>query len=229
MEITKGVHNVDEVNGNCYLLDQSDGWVLIDTGMPNNSKKILSYAEKNLHLAPKDIKTIIITHAHIDHIGSAAQLKSETGAKIASHADDADYISGKKKLDMPAKGMKLRFMLMRFIMPFFKAQPVQTDILLKDGDTIAGLQVLHTPGHTPGSICLIDPKRNVLFVGDLIRFMDGKIIGPPITMDAGQIDDSIKKLAKLDYDIMLSGHGQPLMPKASDKVRQFASGWKSDR
>jgi len=222
MEIVSGIHNVDGVNGNCYLISCGKDWALLDTGLPNNAKKILSYVD-GLKIKPSDIKTIIITHAHIDHIGNAATLKKITGAKIAVHQDDADFIAGRKKLVLPSSGIKLKFLLIRFLSPFFKAAPVQPDILLNDKDEIAGLKVIHTPGHTPGSICLLDSKRKVLFVGDLIRFMDGEILGPPITMDVEQVQKSIGKIAGLAFEIMLSGHGQPLRPKAAEKVQEYYS------
>ena len=90
-------------------------------------------------------------------------------------------------------------------------------------DNIAGLVCIHTPGHTPGSICLLEPSLNILFAGDTLRFDGVKIEGPPpqFTLDMGEAQYSIKKIATLDFDIMLSGHGIPLRPEASLKVRDF--------
>ena len=223
MEILPGIHQIDGVNCNCYLVKENNGWTLIDTGMPWSAKKILSYIS-SIGCQPADIKTIIITHCHIDHIGGLDAVRKATGAKVASHEADADFISGKKSLSMPA-GRKLswRFRIFRLLSPLMKAKPVVPDILLKDGDVIAGMKVLHTPGHTPGSICLYDEKRKVLFVGDLLRFMGGKVAGPPIILDGQQVRDSEERIAKLDFDIMLSGHGEPLLEKASEKVRAFVA------
>ena len=223
MEITSGIHSVDGVNCNCYFVKGDDGWTLIDTGMPNNAKKILSYASDVLKIQPSDIKTIIITHAHFDHTGSLAPLKKITGAKVAVHSEDADFVSGKRKLSIPQRGMSIQRVMIMLLSPMFKAAPVQPDIILNEGDMIGQLKVLHTPGHTPGSICLLHKNSSVLFVGDLIRFMNGNIVGPPITMDANQIKESIAKISKLDFDVMLSGHGQPLMHDAAKKVRDYSS------
>jgi len=221
MEILPGIHKVDGVNCNCYLVEgQKCGWTLIDTGMPGNAKKILSYMSGTLKCQPSDVKTIIITHGHIDHIGSLAAMKEATGAKVAAHEADADFIAGKKAMSM-GKNISWKFRFFRLLSPFMKAAPVQPDTLLKDNDDIAGMKVIHAPGHTPGSICLYDKRRKVLFVGDLLRFLGGKVTGPPITLDEGQVRESMGRVSKLKFNVMLSGHGEPLMPCADERVREF--------
>ena len=219
MEIIPGVHQVDGINGNCYII-VGDGLVLIDTGLPGNTKKILEYVHNTLGGIPSDIETIILTHYHLDHTGSAYEIWDITGAKVAIHADDADYVEGIKPMPVPGGLMGLLFRMFRF---FLKFKPVQPDILLHDKDQIAGLICIHTPGHTPGSICLYDPKFKLLFVGDTLRFYHGKLQGPPprFTPDMDRAVQSIKKIATLDFDILLSGHGVPLMPNASEKVQKF--------
>jgi|SRR5208283_512773 len=214
MEIMKGIHQVDGVNGNCYLVQRESGWVLIDTGMPGNADKIVKYLS-SINLKPSDITLIAITHCHIDHVGSLARLKQLSGAKVACHEDDADFISGKRQLQMP-KGVPFYF---RILLPLFKAKPVEPDILLKDGQMIGGFEVVHTPGHTPGSICLLDRNTKSLFVGDNLRFMDGQIKGPPIVMDAAPMKKSIARIAELEFETMYSGHGKPLTPGASKKIK----------
>jgi glyoxylase-like metal-dependent hydrolase (beta-lactamase superfamily II) len=106
---------------------------------------------------------------------------------------------------------------------FFKFTPVQPDIVLKENDRLGKLVVIHTPGHTLGSISLHDPERSVLFVGDAIRFVGGKISGPPerFTQDHEQALRSIGKISQMDFEVMLSGHGEPLKPEASKKVKEF--------
>ena len=226
MEILPNIHQIDGVNCNCYLVKGSDGFTLIDSGMPWSAKKILAYAG-SIQCQPSDIKTIIITHSHIDHIGGLDAVRKATGAKVAAHEADADFISGKKSMPVPTgRKLSLRFRIFRLLSPLMQAKPVVPDILLKDGDEIAGMEVLLTPGHTPGSICLYDKKRKVLFVGDLLRFMNGKVVGPPITLDEKQVRASEERIAKLDFGIMLSGHGAPLLAQASEKVKAFVEAQK---
>ncbi len=221
MEIVPGVHQVDGVNAHSFIVIGSDGASVIDAGLFGSVKKIIKYVEK-IGLKPSDIKTIVLTHPHIDHAGSLSSLKKATCAKVAIHKEDADYLSGKKKQEIKAKG--LRPMLLRLLMRFMAPKPVEPDILLTDGDRIGGLTVIHTPGHTPGSISLYDPDRKIIYVGDALRYVNGKIQGPPgFTPDPETAKRSIKKIADLDYEIMLGGHGDVLRPKASEKVREFYS------
>jgi len=218
MEIVPGIHQVDGVNGNCFIIVR-DELTLIDTGMPRNSAKIVKYIQDILKRKPSEIKTIVLTHFHIDHVGDASDLKKLSGAKVAIHEADADYVAGRKTQPAPRGGMG---MIVKVLMPlFFGSRPVEPDINLNDGDTIAGLTTIHTPGHTPGSICLFDPASKILFVGDLLKFDGINIKMGPLPLDTSEVQQSINKIAAIDFDIMLSGHGIPLRPDASVKVREF--------
>ena len=97
------------------------------------------------------------------------------------------------------------------------------DGLLKEGDEVSGLTVIHVPGHTPGSIALYDRARKVMFSGDTLRFVGGKLEGPSekFSADLAQARKSVEKLKPLDFDILLGGHGEPLKGGASAKVRML--------
>jgi glyoxylase-like metal-dependent hydrolase (beta-lactamase superfamily II) len=220
MEIVPGIHQIEGVNANCYILVR-DGLILIDTGLPRNSKKIMSYIQDTLKRTPSDLSTIILTHYHIDHTGNVYELKHLIGSRVAVHEADADFVSGRKPTPLPKGGLGL---LYRFLGIFFRSTFVEPDIRLKNGDTIAGLTCIHTPGHTPGSICLFDPVTKVLFSGDILRYDGEKISGAPsqFTMDMGEAQRSIKKIATFDFNILLCGHGIPLTSGAAEKVRIFA-------
>ncbi len=107
--------------------------------------------------------------------------------------------------------------------PLTKAKKVKVDLALKEGDAVAGLVVVHVPGHTPGSIALLDRSRKVLFTGDALTFRNGKVSPPPerFTVDQEAARRSIARIKSLDFESMLSGHGGPLTPTASAKVREF--------
>ena len=218
MEIVKGVFQVDGVNCNVYILENAGKLTLIDTGLPRSDKKIVKAVEA-IGRHPNDISTILITHFHVDHVGTLSKMKELTGAKVAVGDADAQIVAGKT---MAPKPKNLMFRALSGVM---QAKPVEPDIVLKEGDTVAGLQVISTPGHSNGSISLFDSERKVMFVGDAARFVDGKMQGPPesFTLDMAKAKESIKKLANYDFEVMLAGHGQPLMPEASKKLREFAS------
>jgi glyoxylase-like metal-dependent hydrolase (beta-lactamase superfamily II) len=188
--------------------------------MPGNSAKIVTYIQDILKRKPTDIKTIVLTHFHIDHVGDAGDLKKLSGAKVAIHEADADYVAGRKTPPAPKGVMGMIFKVL--IPLFFGSRPVEPDIMLNDGDIIAGLTAIHTPGHTPGSICLFDPASKILFAGDLLGFNGSKIEIGVSPLDTREVQQSINKIAAMDFAIMLSGHGIPMRPDASAKVREFA-------
>jgi glyoxylase-like metal-dependent hydrolase (beta-lactamase superfamily II) len=223
MEILEGVYRIDEASANMahsnvYLIVNGKELTVIDTGTPGNAKKIVDYIEKIGHKLD-EVTTIILTHFHMDHVGSAKELKELlNNAKIASHVEEADYISGKKPLPKPYN------ILFRAFSSFIKPTPVEVTIPLKDNDKIGTLRIIYTPGHTPGSIALLDEERKVLFAGDTLRYNGKKVSGAPeqFSLDANMAKQSIGKIAALDFEVMLPGHGEPLMPKASDAVKEFS-------
>jgi glyoxylase-like metal-dependent hydrolase (beta-lactamase superfamily II) len=219
MEIIEGIHWIKGVNGNCFLVVGSE-LTLIDTGLPRNTKKISDYISRELHREPSELKTIILTHYHIDHVGCARELKDRTGARVAAHPEDAGFIDGTKPTPGPKGGVRILFKLLS---PFMRAKKVKIDLLLNEGDIVAGLKIVRVPGHTPGSIALLDPARKVLFTGDALTFRDGRVTAPPgrFTMDPELARRSIMKIKTLDFDTMLGGHGEPLTPNASARVREF--------
>jgi glyoxylase-like metal-dependent hydrolase (beta-lactamase superfamily II) len=216
LKIVEGVHQVDGVNGNVYLVEDDAKLTLIDTGLPRSSGKIIKYI-KQLGYEPSSVSTIILTHFHIDHVGSAKKMQELTNAKIAVHEAEADVVAAKKSPPKPKK------LLVKALTSIIKVTPVEPGLLIKDGDKIGGLLVIGTPGHSDGSISLLDEKRKVMFVGDAVRFVDGKVEGPPegFTLDMARAKESIGRISTFDFDVMLSGHGEPLMHSASEKLKNY--------
>ena len=220
MEIIPGIHQVDGVKGNSYILVR-DGLTIIDTGLPGRGKKILAYIRERLHREPVEIRTIIITHFHLDHVGGVAALKKAApGAMVAVGTEDAGYVDG--TLPGPVHP-GLTGMLMRFYSFIMRPGHFSPDILLKDGDRIDGLLCLTIPGHTPGSIGLLDETTKAFFSGDIFRSDGSSVTGGPMqfTMDLAREHESRRKVAALDFDLLLPGHGVPLLPGASAKIRDF--------
>ena len=214
----KGVLYVDGSNANSYLVEESDSTLtLVDAGMQADGKRILEFITSKMNRKPSEVKTIAITHCHVDHTRGLAAIKAATGAKVAVHEADADFVSGKKRYPSPGGAMGFAFSMMS---PFFKLTPVEPDIMLKEGDTVGRLAVFHTPGHTPGSISLYDGQDRVLFVGDTARFMKGRLEGPPprFTQHMDQAKASIEMLSSLDFEVMLSGHGEPMRSPDAPKM-----------
>ena len=216
MRIVNGVNWVEGVDCNVYVVEHDGKLVIVDSGSPRNEQKILACVT-SLGYRPKDVTTIVLTHFHIDHAGSAKRLKELTGAKIAIHELDAPYISGKEEAP------KSKSMMFRFEHSIVKSGSVEPDVILKHNREVDGLIVVHMPGHSDGNIALYDPQHKVMFTGDSIRFMNGKILGPPehYTQDAERAKESLGRLTGYTFEIMLGGHGEPLRPEADKKVKAY--------
>ena len=217
MEIIPKIHQFNGMS-NCYLIEDEE-MMLIDTGNPSNSKRIMNYVKNNLNRDLNDIKTIVVTHHHFDHIGCLGELKKATGAKVAAHKDDSNYIADIEKAEEPLIS-KIFINLLKII---HRPKAVGVDVLLEENDKIGGYRVIHTPGHTPGSICLYNENNYVIFVGDNLKNEGDKIGGPPgiFTLNMKQANESIKKLENLDIDVIFTGHGKPITSKAKDKIIEY--------
>jgi glyoxylase-like metal-dependent hydrolase (beta-lactamase superfamily II) len=218
MEVAKGIHLIPGVRGaNSYLILSQDAAIIVDTGMPVNESRILDYT-KGLDIDPSSISTILLTHPDIDHSGSVAKLKELTNAKVAIHEADAPRLSGKKQLK-EVKGVL--GLVIKVMGVFVRFNPVKPDVLLKDSDKIDGVTIIHTPGHTDGSVSVYIPGE-ALLVGDALRTTEnGSLRLPPMTIDLEKAKESIRKISALSYACLLPGHGPPLKPDASTKVKQF--------
>ncbi len=221
MEVTPKVHLIPDVIANPYLIVDTDGLTLIDTGLPGSDKKILKYMSERGY-APKDLACIILTHADIDHVGGLAALKRVTGAHTYASAIEAEAIAK----GTPSRAIRPLSFGRRFVMSvvrrFFKPKPVQVDNILFDGQVLpvlGGLQVLATPGHTPGHISLYSPSTGVLFVGDSIVSRAGALVSslPANTWDAQKAAESVRRQSALSPRVVCSGHG-PVVTDAAGKM-----------
>jgi len=220
MELSPGIHRIEGVRGaNSFLVVADEGAAVIDTGLPGNEHRILEYLKK-VGVEQGELRYVVLTHADIDHSGSAAKLKGLTGAKVAVHEADAPRVAGEKKLK-EVKGAA--GLLMGVMGPFMRFTPVKPDLELKDSDKLLDLVVVHTPGHTDGSICLYLEKE-AIFVGDALRTDSaGKLGLSPgsFTVDMDQAKDSIRKISTLQYTLLLPGHGEPITKDAQSAMARF--------
>jgi glyoxylase-like metal-dependent hydrolase (beta-lactamase superfamily II) len=205
-----------------FLLDK--GVTLVDTGLRGRSANILNEVRR-LGYKPSDVAQIIITHHHADHVGSLAELKNATGAKVMAHPADVPYIDGTLLQPGPARPKWLGRMLSPFG-SMWASMPAEVDRLLNDGDELpilGGIKIWHTPGHTPGSICLFIPQEKLVIVGDLLTHTFGLSMPPGLfTVDKDQEVNSIKRLVGLDFNIIAFGHGGPILREAHQTVAHLA-------
>lgn len=224
MEIILGIHQLQGGMVNCQLIVSEDNIILIDTGLPGDSSKIINYVEKALKRSRQDVKTIVITHNHFDHIGGLSRVKKATGASVAIHPADADYIKGKGK----HSGSSFMNFLVKLFQIVYRTKPVEPDILLNDGDSIGEYQIIHTPGHTKGSICLYNPEKKVMFVGDNLQYKEGKLQSPGerLIPEPEKYEESMKKLLNYDIEVILTGHTAPVTSGGNDLLTEFIADFK---
>ena len=230
MELGRNIHLIPKVSGaNTYaVLEETQvggggHLTLIDTGMPGNAGRIIEFL-KSLGGEPRDSFTIILTHPDLDHSGSAAELKEKLGnVKVAIHEADAPRLTGEK----PLKEVRgFTGLLFKAISPFMRFKPVKPDVLLKDGEQVDGLTVVHTPGHTQGSICLYSERLKAMFVGDALRTDKNRRLRLPLavmTFNIEEAKNSIRKIASYEFELLLPGHGPPILTDASENVKELVA------
>ena len=203
------VHLIKLRMSNAYVVEMPSALVLVDAGSPGDTQTILSCLNA---FRGKPLRLIYITHAHLDHYGSAASILRATTAPLAIHAEDAGTMAkGETHLGQVRGRGRLTAALMPIVRRLFPVEPVTADPVLHDrqdlGDFGLPGHVLHTPGHTPGSTSLIVDGK-LAFVGDLFS-----TFGKPHTQrlyahDWSAIERSLERLNSLNLEWLYPGHGR---------------------
>ena len=184
-----------------YILVRSGEAAVVDVGGPDptdppgGSEVDILAALEAVGLDWGNVGHVILTHAHLDHAGSAA-------AVLEAAADAQGYAGAE---DIP------HIVVPRPLVP------------VTDGDTVFDLRIVATPGHTPGHIAVLDEALGVLVVGDALTTNDGRATSYPIgsTEDSEEAHRSVAKLAALDFETLFVGHGEPIQSGAAAMVREF--------
>ena len=225
------LHMISRRGANAYLLEADDGLTVIDTGWPGTDDAILA-AVTDLGRPASDVRHILLTHAHIDHLGSAAALKRATGARVLIHAADrgiAERGDGPRRMRAAPSPVGLLFPVMSALP--VSAEPVPIDGEMADGDVLpiaGGLEVIDVPGHCAGQVALRWQRHGILFAADACTHFAG--LGDPIGFEdeaAGRRSQA--RLAGLDFDTACFGHGRPIIGDAAVRFRRKWGGRPSSR
>ncbi len=200
---------------NCYLVREKDGFTLIDTNMGGQAQAILQ-AARNLRLP---ITCILLTHAHVDHVGSLDALcQTLPDVPVMISKRDARFLTGDKSLDASEPQVPLKGGY-----PIVSTKPTR---LLQEGDRIGSLEVIASPGHTPGHIAFLDTRDRTLIAGDAFQTQGGVAVAGTVellfplpalaTWHKGLALESARQLLALQPSVLAVGHGRMLgQPQAA--------------
>lgn len=200
---------------NAFLIEGDDGFTLVDVGWAKAPKAIITALDE-LHRKPEDIRRIVLTHAHPDHVQGAAEMRERTNAELLIHAEDAPWLRAGR---VPPAGRQGALGRLIDKIPKLHWRPLEPDRTVADGETVDGLTVIHTPGHSPGHIVLRHEATGTLFVGDAVFHRGTRPVqGPdPLAADAVARDASLHRLPT-DVAAVGFAHGSPL---AGDDVETY--------
>jgi len=206
VELLDGIHAIkiadaDGLDTEVYLLECEGGLILIDVGFTEECLNTIHSELEKTGKTWKDIKLVLITHPHGDHIDNLPEILRKTGAEIMIGEEDIDELEEKTG--------------------------IRADIGLRTGDTIGacgGIMAIEIPGHSKGNLSLLLPKYRTIIAGDtLFGDGEGNLIAPPekYCEDAEEASRNIKILLEYDFDKMLLTHGKNIMKDAKDKVKNL--------
>lgn len=185
----------DGLCSNIYVIGK-ENTVIVDTGVGNSTNSVWPQLEE-LRVAPVNVKGVVLTHAHHDHAMGAFIILERANPKVFVHKLETTYIASRFRQNL---------------------------VTVEDGDLIetelGPFKVIWTPGHTEGSMCLYNEEDKILFSGDTV-FPDGSF--GRFDGESGDLKstiESLKKLSELDVDIMLPGHGSPVLENASEHIKR---------
>jgi glyoxylase-like metal-dependent hydrolase (beta-lactamase superfamily II) len=216
------VHSLWLGMSSAHLVETEGGMLLVDAGPPRSAGRVLGRMRA---LGRDDLRLIFVTHAHLDHYGSAAALRRATGAPIAIHRLDREAMA---RAETRLGSVRGRGRLGKALLPALeflaRPEPTVADLVLEDGDHLGeygtdGI-VIHTPGHTPGSSTLLIGGR-VAFVGDLISTVGWPRVQSQYAHDWTQVAASLRRVQALKPERVYAGHG--CRPVSERRFRALSS------
>ena len=213
-----------------FLVDNGTSLTLIDTLYDTDANFIVKVIE-HMGRGVRDLKNIIITHAHRSHLGGLATLKRMSGARVYAHEWESDIIAGQRKAQaipfFPRRPFRIS---LRVFVPFQIGlalglgphPPCEVDEFLQDGASVGPLTICHAPGHSPGHLAMFWKERRTLFAGDSIATWPDISLGwPAFNLNQRQHYESLHKIADFDPEIIAVGHGEPATGEQVGRLQEM--------
>jgi glyoxylase-like metal-dependent hydrolase (beta-lactamase superfamily II) len=225
-EYAEHVHVLTVQIVNVCFVGNSEGWVMVDAGMPKSAEKIINVSEELFGIDSRP-SAIILTHGHFDHVGAIIDLIQRWGVPVYAHKDEIPYVTGVS--NYPPGDATVDGGLVSELSPLFPNHGINLakhiHCLPEDGSVpgMEGWRWIHTPGHTPGHISLFRERDRVLIAGDAfvtvkqeslykVMLQIQEISGPPkyFTTDWESAWESVRRLEELKPNLAITGHGIPM-------------------
>ena len=225
IRVVRDVFQIRALGSRVTALLGNERVLLVDAGM-KGSMGLIQSGLHELGISDDDVTGVVVTHYHPDHAGGVNELVYGRDISVMAHRLDARILAGAVEQPNPFQ----RGIVARLTAPVMERvntplTPVDTE--LEDGDTIPFdflVQVVHTPGHTAGSIALFLPDKKVLIVGDALQYRLGRKLTPPaaaVTQDPEQAMESLRKLLRLDFHTICFSHFPPFHGGARAALRKM--------
>lgn len=238
LEVATGVYAVAASHCNFALVVEGTGVTLVDTGYPRDRDLIgASLAEIGRGLG--DLEVVLLTHGHVDHLGSAQRLRRDHGLPVRSHAREVPNVRGEREEVISEAELArhawrpkvMRFVLNAVAKGALTVEHVEEVEAFGDGATldVPGRPVsVHTPGHTSGHVGFHLPERGVLLSGDALITVDvwdesdrgPQLIRPEFNVDHDRAVRSLDRLERIEADVVVPGHGRPYRGTPAQAVQE---------
>jgi glyoxylase-like metal-dependent hydrolase (beta-lactamase superfamily II) len=234
-QVGEGLFSLGQQKGgrvHAFLVDDGTNLTLIDTLYDPDAAFIVKVIQ-HMGREVRDLRNIVITHAHRSHLGGLAALKALSDAKVWAHEWESDIIAGERKAQaisvVPRWPLRVYNLQLGLALGLGAHPACEVDAFLRDGDAVGPLEIIHAPGHSPGHLALFWRERRTLFAGDAIATWPDLSLGwPAFNLNTRQHHRTLLKLDDFEADMIAVGHGEPATGEQVPRLRTMIRSARGD-